>query len=38
VAQWLRYWLSTRTRLKPTARKHYATDVENLLIPHLGEV
>ncbi len=36
VEQWLRYWLSTRTSIRPTTRLHYTRDVERYLIPHLG--
>ena len=36
MEQWLRYWLSTRTTIRPTTRLHYTRDVDNVLIPHLG--
>ncbi|QGN50626.1 tyrosine-type recombinase/integrase [Micromonospora sp. WMMC415] len=36
VERWLRYWLSTRTRLRPTTLLHYTRDVEQVLIPWLG--
>ncbi|MGH3738671.1 MAG: hypothetical protein ACRDT6_24165 [Micromonosporaceae bacterium] len=36
MEQWLRYWLSTRTSIRPTTRLHYTRDVERYLIPHLG--
>jgi Site-specific recombinase XerD len=38
VAQWLRYWLSTRTSIRATTRLHYTGDVQRFLIPHLGEI
>ncbi len=38
LERWLRYWLSTRTSIRPTTRLHYIRDVENFLIPHLGKV
>jgi hypothetical protein len=34
--EWLRHWLDTRTKIRPTTRFHYTRDVENVLIPHLG--
>ncbi|WP_328463404.1 site-specific integrase [Actinoplanes sp. NBC_00393] len=36
VERWLRHWLGTRTRIRPTTRLHYTRDVELVLIPHLG--
>jgi len=36
VERWLRHWLDTRTRIRPTTRLHYTRDVELVLIPHLG--
>lgn len=36
VARWLRYWLSTRTRIRATTRAHYGHDIERFLIPHIG--
>lgn len=36
VERWLRYWLSTRTHLRPTSLLHYTRDVEQVLIPWLG--
>ncbi|MEV0131730.1 tyrosine-type recombinase/integrase [Dactylosporangium sp. NPDC050688] len=36
VERWLRYWLSTRTHLRPTSMLHYTRDVEQVLIPRLG--
>jgi hypothetical protein len=38
VERWLRYWLSTRTRLRPTTLLHYTRDVEQALIPRLGQL
>jgi Transposase IS116/IS110/IS902 family len=38
VGRWLRYWLSTRTAIRPTTRLHYTRDVEQVLIPHLGRL
>jgi hypothetical protein len=38
VERWLRYWLSTRTAIRPTTRLHYTCDVERALIPHLGRL
>ncbi|MEH1017844.1 tyrosine-type recombinase/integrase [Micromonospora sp. CPCC 206060] len=38
VTRWLRYWLSTRTRIRPTTRMHYTRDVERFLIPHVGHL
>jgi len=36
VERWLRHWLDTRTRIRPTTRLHYTRDVELVLIPRLG--
>jgi len=38
VGRWLRYWLSTRTHLRPTSLLHYTRDVEQVLIPWLGSL
>jgi hypothetical protein len=38
VERWLRYWLSTRTTIRPTTKLHYTRDVEHFLIPHLGRL
>src|SRR4051794_81054 len=38
VARWLRFWLSTRTNIRPSALRSYTEHVDNLLIPHLGSV
>ncbi len=36
VERWLRHWLDTRTRIRPTTRLAYTRDVELALIPYLG--
>ena len=36
VERWLRHWLDSRTRIRPTTRLAYTRDVELVLIPHLG--
>ncbi|NMO54533.1 site-specific integrase [Actinoplanes sp. TBRC 11911] len=36
VTRWLRYWLSTRTRIRPTTKAHYTHDIERFLIPRIG--
>ncbi len=36
VTRWLRYWLSTRTRIRPTTKAHYAHDIDRFLIPTIG--
>ena len=38
VERWLRYWLTTRTRIRPTTLRSYQVHVENHLIPHLGRI
>jgi hypothetical protein len=38
VRQWLRYWLTTRTSLRPTTLRSYTCHVEAHLIPHLGRL
>jgi hypothetical protein len=38
VARWLRYWLSTRTRIRPTTLGSYTEHVERHLVPQLGRV
>lgn len=38
LERWLRYWLSTRTKIKDTTRAQYARDVEQFLIPHMGRI
>ncbi|GAA1778404.1 hypothetical protein [Luedemannella helvata] len=36
VQRWLRHWLNSRTKIRPTTRFHYTRDVEQVLIPYLG--
>ena len=36
VARWLRYWLTTRTRIRPTTLRSYEMHVERHLVPHFG--
>ncbi|MEU1751948.1 tyrosine-type recombinase/integrase [Micromonospora matsumotoense] len=36
VERWLRHWLDTRTKIRPTTRFHYTRDVDTVLIPYLG--
>jgi len=31
MERWLRYWLSTRTSIRPTTRLHYSRDIERFL-------
>ncbi|WP_435107189.1 hypothetical protein [Nocardiopsis synnemataformans] len=38
VAEWLRYWLDTRTRLRPRTRVGYVEHIDRYLNPYLGEV
>ncbi|TQS42777.1 tyrosine-type recombinase/integrase [Cryptosporangium phraense] len=38
LAQWLRYWLTTRTSIRPTTRRSYTEHCEQYLIPELGQV
>jgi integrase len=38
VARWLRYWLTTRTSIRPSTLRSYTEHVEHHLIPHLGRV
>jgi hypothetical protein len=38
LERWLRYWLSSRTSIRPTTRLHYTRDVEQFLIPYLGKL
>src|SRR3954471_6683356 len=35
VQRWLRYWLTTRTKIRPTTLRSYEVHVERHLIPHL---
>jgi len=36
LARWLRYWLTTRTGIRPTTLRSYTEHVERHLIPTLG--
>jgi integrase len=38
VGRWLRYWLTTRTSIRPTTLRVYTHHVETHLIPAIGEV
>jgi integrase len=38
VARWLRYWLTTRTSIRPSTLRSYTEHVERHLIPHLGRI
>jgi integrase len=38
LERWLRYWLSTRTKIRPTTKAQYTRDVEQFLIPHMGRI
>jgi integrase len=38
VERWLRYWLTTRTSIRPTTLRVYTQHVEQYLIPHLGRL
>jgi integrase len=38
VARWLRFWLSTRTSIRPSTLRSYAKHVDNVMVPHLGSV
>ncbi len=38
VARWLRFWLSTRTAIRPTTRLSHTGYIEQFLIPHLGHM
>jgi integrase len=38
VAKWPRFWLSTRTSIRPSTLRSYAEHVDNVLVPHLGSV
>ncbi|MCM4083044.1 tyrosine-type recombinase/integrase [Paractinoplanes hotanensis] len=38
VTRWLRYWLTTRTRIRPTTRAHYTHDIDQFLIPAIGHL
>jgi integrase len=38
VARWLRYWLTTRTSIRPTTLRSYTEHVDRHLIPYLGRI
>ena len=38
MQRWLRYWLTTRTKIRPTTLRSYEIHVERHLIPHLGGI
>jgi hypothetical protein len=38
VAQWLRYWLISRTSIRPSTLRSYQHHVDAHLIPHLGRL
>jgi hypothetical protein len=38
VGRWLRYWLTTRTSIRPSTLRSYTEHVELHLIPHLGRI
>jgi site-specific recombinase XerD len=38
MQRWLRYWLTTRTKIRPTTLRSYEAHVENHLVPHLGRI
>ena len=38
MERWLRYWLTTRTSIRPTTLRVYTQHVEQYLIPHLGKL
>jgi hypothetical protein len=38
VARWLRYWLTTRTSIRPSTLRSYTEHVDLHLIPHLGRI
>jgi integrase len=38
VARWLRYWLTTRTSIRPSTLRSYTEHVERHLIPQLGAI
>ena len=38
VARWLRYWLTTRTSIRPSTLRSYTEHVQRHLIPHLGRI
>src|SRR5262249_47232310 len=38
VQRWLRYWLTTRTSIRPSTMRSYTEHVDNHLVPHLGRI
>src|SRR3954451_3538302 len=36
--RWLRYWLTTRTSIRPSTLRSYTEHVERHLVPHLGRI
>jgi integrase len=38
VGKWLRYWLSTRTSIRPSTLRSYTEHVDSHLVPRLGSV
>lgn len=38
LAGWMRYWVSTRTSLRPTTRLSYTNYIEQFLVPYLGGI
>jgi len=38
VGRWLRYWLTTRTSIRPSTLRSYTEHIELHLIPYLGRV
>jgi hypothetical protein len=38
VERWLRYWLTTRTSIRPTTLRVYTQHIEQCLIPRLGKL
>jgi integrase len=38
TARWLRYWLTTKTSIRPSTLHSYTEHVERHLIPHLGRI
>jgi hypothetical protein len=38
VERWLRYWLTTRTSIRPTTLRVYTQHIEQYLISHLGRL
>lgn len=38
MQRWLRYWLTTRTKIRPTTLRSYDVHVERHLIPYLGRL